>query len=245
MNELERLAAEYVLGTLDSDTRQQISLRRLDEPDLEALISDWEARLSPLLDEVEEVTPKADLWSRIEQRLNDSGATRTTASIQGPIATDELGQLRQQLSRWRAAAVGGFGIAAGLLVALLLGNPLAHDAMVKTPHVAVFQSNDEQPAFLMTVDLDTRQLKIEPVKAQGVSGKTYQLWIKSDRLGPGVHSLGLLESADLPTRKKLQDYDPELLRSATFGISLEPEGGSPTGQPTGPAIHGTLYDTSI
>lgn len=245
MNDLERVAAEYVVGTLDHETRQQVNLRRTSEPELDALIIDWEIRLSPLLDEVDEVTPNEDLWRRIEQALESSGSPGTRHDLPSARVPDELGDLRRRLARWRAAAVGGFGIAAGLLMALLLGTPLVPRPADDSPYVAVFQKDDQQPAFIMTVDLDTRQLRIEPVKAEGVPGKTYQLWIKSDQLGPGVHSLGLLDSADRPTRKRLQEFDAELLRSATFGISLEPEGGSTTGQPTGPAIHGTLYNTSI
>ena len=92
----------------------------------------------------------------------------------------------------------------------------------------------------MSIDLETRAVIIRPVSATLPEGKTYQLWIASDQLGPAPKSLGLLESASAPTTRSLGEFDPALLRDATFGISLEPEGGSPTGRPTGPAIHGRL-----
>ena len=98
-----------------------------------------------------------------------------------------------------------------------------------------------QPAFMLSVDLNNRQMQIRPVTAEPMQGKSYQMWIKADSLGPNPRSLGVLNDNFELERAALRDYDPELLKEATFGISVEPEGGSPTGQPTGPAIHGYLY----
>ena len=108
--------------------------------------------------------------------------------------------------------------------------------------VAVFQKDDALPSFLLTIDLASREVTIRPVAAtQAQPGKTYQLWILAEQLGPVPRSLGLLGDALQPTRKTLASYEPALLQKATFGISVEPEGGSPTGRPTGPALHGKLY----
>ena len=49
---------------------------------------------------------------------------------------------------------------------------------------------------------------------------------------------------DAPTERALDEISPAVLRDALFGISLEPAGGSPTGRPTGPALHGTLIPTA-
>lgn len=110
--------------------------------------------------------------------------------------------------------------------------------------VAVFHRDDTQPAFVMSVDLETREVTIRPVEATMPEGKTYQLWIVTEETGPKPKSLGLLENIANPTTKQLGGFDPAMLRNATFGISLEPEGGSPTGQPTGPAIHGRLISVA-
>jgi anti-sigma-K factor RskA len=93
----------------------------------------------------------------------------------------------------------------------------------------------------MSIDLSTRELTVRPITAQSQPGRTYQLWIASDQLGPAPRSLGLLDQPGEPTSKTLTEFDRDLLQKATFGISLEPEGGSPTGRPTSPALHGTLY----
>jgi len=46
--DIDGLAAEYVLGTLDVGERASIATRRTREPALNAAILDWERRLAPL-----------------------------------------------------------------------------------------------------------------------------------------------------------------------------------------------------
>ena len=96
----------------------------------------------------------------------------------------------------------------------------------------------------MTIDLSTQQLSIVPVTAEAKPNKTYQLWIVANEIGPDPKSLGLLDSIEQPSEKSLNEFNAEILKTATFGISVEPEGGSPTGKPTGAAMHGTLYPFS-
>jgi len=111
-------------------------------------------------------------------------------------------------------------------------------------YVAVFQKDDASPAFVMTVDLTARTLSIRRVAAPVPAGKTYQLWIASDKLGPGPHSLGLIEDQNAGLQKAIAKLDPTIVQSALFGVSLEPAGGSPTGKPTGPVFHTRLIPTS-
>jgi len=96
----------------------------------------------------------------------------------------------------------------------------------------------------MSVDLASREITIRAITADRQAGKTYQLWILAEPLGPVPRSLGLLEDGTAPTRKTLSGFDPALLQNATFGISVEPPGGSPTGRPTGPALHGKLLQAT-
>ena len=108
-------------------------------------------------------------------------------------------------------------------------------------YVAVFNNDESLPAFMMTIDLASRQVTVRPVGASRQPGKTYQLWIASDQLGPRPRSLGLIGDGSAPGQALLTAYEPALLSRATFGVSLEPAGGSPTGQPTSPALHAKLY----
>jgi anti-sigma-K factor RskA len=109
--------------------------------------------------------------------------------------------------------------------------------------VAVFQKDEQSPAFLLTVDVDKRMVTVRPVAAERMADKTYQLWIAAQP-GQPPRSLGLIGNDEFTVRAALADYDPAVISNATYGISLEPLGGSPTGQPTGPVIHARLVQAT-
>lgn len=231
--DIDSLAAEYVLGTLEADERIAVAARRSREPDLDAAIAAWEARLAPMLDEVREEAPPPDLFAAIQSAIDAPAAGRDA-----PVA--ELDSLRRRLVRWRAIGIGATALAACLAGVLVVREAVLPPEPQQQTFVAVFQDGDTQPRFLLSVDLTTRELTIRPVAAEPRADKAYELWIVGEGISPVPRSLGLLEDVSVPTRKRLGEVDPAVLRGATFGISLEPPGGSPTGQPTGPALHGTL-----
>jgi len=109
--------------------------------------------------------------------------------------------------------------------------------------VAVFQKDEQSPAFLMSVDTDKRTVTVRQVAAERLADKSYQLWIATQP-GTPPQSLGVLGTDDYTVKATLASYDPSVINNATFGISLEPLGGSPTGQPTGPVIHAKLLQVT-
>lgn len=233
-DDLDAIAAEYVLGTLDGGERAAVSARCQREPELQAAIEAWERRLGPLAEAVPAVAPPSDALPRIQARLAargsaDGGAARIVA-------------LERHATLWRRAAVAATALAASLL-AFVVVREVSRPHLAST-YVAVFQKDDASPAFLLTLDLETRSLSIRPVAAEPQPGKSYQLWIAAERLGPAPRSLGLIESDGGVTRAALAAYDRAIVEKATFGVSLEPAGGSPTGRPTGPVFHAKLIATS-
>jgi anti-sigma-K factor RskA len=243
---IQTLAAEYVLGTLDKDERDAVETRRANDPVLEQAIVSWQAHLAGLNDYVKDAEPRDDLFGDILAKLDqqlDKKSKAVSSSVSGVVV--EMEAMRAKLKRWRLTAFATSAIAACLAVFMVVKPPVAPAIQANAPFVAVFQADDKQPAFIMSLDIETRQLTVRPVTAQGqLEGKTYQLWIKADEIGPAPRSLGLLANVAFPIQKQI-DYDPAVIRHATFGISVEPAGGSPTGVPTGPAIHGRLYPTSL
>jgi len=230
---IDAIAAEFVLGTLDAADRVSVDARRQREPRLDAAIAEWERRLAPLMETVAPLRPRPDLFPEIEARI----AARSTVSANSM----QVLSLEQRARRWRTLAIAATTVAACLLLAI--GVRESYRPGSPRSYVAVFQKDDATPAFLLSVDLDTRILSIRPVAAQAQPGKTYQLWIASAKLAGGPHSLGLLDDPNSVTRHILASYNSAVLENATFGISLEPEGGSPTGRPTGPAYHAKLIPT--
>lgn len=229
-DDIEALAGEYVLGTLDAAERTAVAARRQREPLLDNAIIAWEARLAPLDQLTVDVPPPPDLLARIEQTIASGG--------QGGADTIDLAAIQQRLRTWRRRAIAASSIAASLLVYVGLRETVLQDEPQN--YVAVFAQDDVLPRFYMTINLKTRELTVRPVGAERQPGKTYQLWIASDQLGPAPQSLGLVDEALAPTQKSLTRFDPALLQRATFGVSLEPAGGSPTGRPTSPALHAKL-----
>jgi len=95
----------------------------------------------------------------------------------------------------------------------------------------------------MSVDVEKRVVTVRQVAAERLADKSYQLWIATAP-GAAPRSLGVLGSDDFTVRATLASFDPAVINNATYGISLEPLGGSPTGQPTGPVIHAKLLQVT-
>lgn len=224
-DDIDAIAGEYVVGTLDAGERAAVAARRLREPALEAAIRDWERRLAPLAELVPAVAPPEDAFVKIEARIDGSG----TPSSAGGMIVD----LRRRLSLWRTAAIAASAIAASLVVAVGV-----RDFQPKPKQqnlVAVLQKDAASPAFLVTVNIEDRIMTVQPVATKPEPGKSYELWIVQDSLG-APKSLGVIDEPKAMTRPTLAAYKPDVIESATFAVSLEPEGGSPTGQPTGPVV---------
>ena len=109
--------------------------------------------------------------------------------------------------------------------------------------VAVFQKDEQSPEFILTVDVEKRTLTVRTVAAQRQPDRDFQIWIQP-RPDVPPESLGLVSTDEFTVRTTLAAYEPGVIGSATYGISLEPVGGSPTGRPTSPAIHAKLVQAT-
>ena len=168
-------------------------------------------------------------------------------------------ELSRRARRWRGTALAIAALAAafvGIVVVRevkpeLMPDPLKPRVVerqvevVKTvevpsprpaQYVAVLQRDAASPAFLLTFDLDKRTLTVRTVRAERQAGKAYELWLVSDRF-QSPRSLGLIGDEEFTQRAQLANYDAVTINGATYAVSLEPEGGSPTGAPTGPVLY--------
>lgn len=102
--------------------------------------------------------------------------------------------------------------------------------------VAVLQQNAASPAFILTVDTATKNFTVRRVGATPEPGKSYELWLVSDKL-QRPRSLGVIGGSDFTIRPSLSVYDNDTINKATYAVTIEPEGGSPTGSPTGAVIY--------
>jgi anti-sigma-K factor RskA len=226
-------AAEFALGTLDPGERAALAARRLREPELDAAIEAWERRLAPLSESVPPLAPPRDFLSEIEARI------KQRASGKRPRA--DIVDLTRRLRRWRLGAIAASVVAA----ALAIGLGLRESARLATPHefVAVLQRSADQPAFVVTVNLDTRDLTVRPVAAPPPAGKAYELWIIDDKLD-APRSLGVIDPSGRSVSPGLDRFDRAVVARATYAVTVEPPGGSPNGKPSGaPVFVGKLIPT--
>lgn len=228
--DIDEIAAEYALGTLPADERRAAETRRMSDRALDAAIADWEGRLAPLADGIPPVEPPAWLFAAIEARL---GLARAS-SASTPAVASNVTVLEEQVRRWRTLATAAYAMAAALLLVAGLRETTRPPA---TPQnfVAVLQKDAASPAFLMSVDLATRQLTVRTVAAPAQPGKSYELWIVHDKLG-APRSLGTVGDQRFASKATLAAYDPGLVGESTFAVTLEPAGGSATGAPTGSVL---------
>src|SRR5215210_602176 len=197
-----------------------------------------------------------------------SQRTNATSEAVAPTAAPDnsnIIQLAAKVRRWRSIATLATAIAAALVAMLAVGayqpdllpdairpKPRTQLVEVKTPsapapapaqYVAVLQKDGGSPAFILTVDGATKNFTVRKVGAQPEPGKSYELWIVSDKL-QRPRSLGVIGSNDFTVRPVLSAYDPEVVNQATYAVTVEPEGGSPTGVATGPIVFaGKLVET--
>ncbi|MDP1865508.1 anti-sigma factor domain-containing protein [Bradyrhizobium sp.] len=173
-----------------------------------------------------------------------------------PVDTSNVIQLSARAKRWRNLATLTTAIAAAL-VAMIATQLYAPDRLpdglrpkvrtqvveVKTTvtpppsgqFVALLQKDSTSPAFILTVDGASKNFTVRRVGATPEPGKSFELWLVSDKL-PGARSLGVIGGNDFTTRPALTAYDTDTVNKATYAVTLEPEGGSPTGVATGPVV---------
>lgn len=217
-DDIEALAGEYVLGTLDADERRAAEARLRADATFRTAVADWERRLQPLADTADAMSPSAAVFGRIMAAID--------AAPQAAATGGNVVELRRSVRRWRITTVL-MGAAAAVLAAVVV-----LDRTGPTPQsqfVAVLTAEGAKPAFVATVDTVKGTIAVRRVATEAPPDKSYELWSIEPNAAP--KSLGVLEQASLsrplpvaPTGK------------ATLAVSLEPKGGSPTGAPTGPVV---------
>jgi len=349
----DALAAEYVLGTLSSDERDQAEALLVIDPGFAEVVRVWERRLGELNVMVEAVEPPPDVWDRIkteidgaERRITAEAEAAAPAAAESPLPaiaeaapqtvpearaetvaelapeppaetvpdllsefaneldalppqdvdetsavaalassllapepelkagapsparpalvpsssklerSAEVVHLAREARRWRgftvamsaiaallAAYIGVGQFAPGLLPVGRLSQSAATSPSPGSRLVAVLQQEPTAPAFLLTVDPQHRTMTVRRMTARADSGRSYQLWLIQDK-GSKPQSLGLVDAGQFTTRPLPADFDVAAMRTASYAVSLEPAGGSPSGVPTGPVLFtGTMVES--
>ncbi|MGC1548706.1 MAG: anti-sigma factor [Rhodanobacter sp.] len=219
--------AEYVLGVLDADARAAVAHEVQSNAEAATAVALWQRRLMPLADEIDEAVPPPYVWARIQDALH----------LEAPIAAKPRVGLWDNLRLWHWLGIGASAVAAACLVVMVTvpRQPVTPTTVSAGYMASTIQQDNGVTGWTATMDLQHARMIIVPATPAALAqGRAPELWLIP--AGQKPISVGMI-SRDKPTTLALA---PALLArlgpTAALAVSVEPMGGSPTGQPTGPVI---------
>jgi anti-sigma-K factor RskA len=225
------LAGEYVLGTLTPEERLEAQNLLGRDRSFADAVREWERFLAVISLTARAVTPPAALRQRVLAAIASSG----TVSSGGEVVS-----LKRKLNLWRAATLVAGAVAAALAAFIVL-----RPALIPPPtgtYVAVLQPEGPGPAFVAAIDIGQGTISVKRLGPAAEADRSYELWaVGGGRAQP--QSLGVIDASLKIPASQLGRVDPATLDQTVFAISLEPLGGSPTGQPTQVLYTGKLVAT--
>lgn len=211
ITEDEALAAEYVLRLLDADAEQAFEARLQVEADLRAHVQFWETEFSALTDEVPSEAPSPSVRARL---LAELSGEKTSAR-------------RGWTWNWLAfPALAALAVVAFFALSPMLRGP----AFDPTLHATLI-SEDGAVHIEAGYAPNGNLFKVIPEQGMPAAGRGFELWVISPNVDAPV-SLGVIPA----DQESLFEITPEiaaLIDGGVLAVSDEPEGGSPTGAPTG------------
>jgi anti-sigma-K factor RskA len=218
--------AEYVLGVLDADARAAVAHEVATSSEAAVAVALWQRRLTPQAETIAEVAPEPHVWARIRDALQ----------LDAPAKMQPRNGIWDNLQLWRWLGIGASAVAVALLVLVSLPHPALTPTAVNAGYMAsAIQQDNGNTGWTATMDLQHARMVVVPATPVAFAeGRAPELWLIP--AGEKPIPVGMIER-DKPTTLAL---DAALLArlgpTAALAVSVEPIGGSPTGQPTGPVI---------
>lgn len=221
----DKLAAEYVLGTMSARARRRFEFHLRSNPQLRRAVTQWEARLSPLSDMLPPVEPPARVWQGLRARLGFAPAVRAG--------------FWQSVSFWRLSSFASGLLALMLAVLVALPRP---EAPTDAGRMVVVMNDLATRKPAMTASWEPgksggRTLRIRVIGHAEMGPNTaWELWMLPGGDQKPV-SLGLITTHETQIVKIPDALAARLDAAAGLAMSVEPAGGSTTGLPTGPVLY--------
>lgn len=203
----EAEAAEYVLGLLSAEEKAAFETRLVRDPNLRQDVAAWSEYFVTFTDRIPEVTPPAALLARIE--------------------TDAFGETAKPVWRQLVPYLMGAVAGAALAFVVFVSGVLEQE---RPQIVAALDPVAGDLAFDVRIDPPTHTISVEYAGGDLPEGRVLQLWLIPDGADP--ISLGVMSPGGDHV-VVLSDQMAARVPGGTLAVSDEPEGGSPTGQPTG------------
>lgn len=222
----EVLAGEYVLGVLAADERRKVEARMRNDHSFAVIVRRWEENLSTFNDDYGDEAPPAALFLRIENRLHAA----PHGAVLWPGAS-VLGSLWNSVAAWRALALGSLVVFAGYGV---VNSSFWNFPASSKTLVAEMAGQDNAISLVARYDGQSGRLQVTPVAAGKAEEKSLELWL-IEGSNP-ARSLGVLPQSGEGEILIPADMRRQFAEGVVLAVSLEPYGGSPTGQATGPVL---------
>ena len=214
--------AEYVLGVLESDERAAVEREIATSRTAAAAEAQWRERLLPLAEQVTPQAPPERVWRRIRAAL-EFDAARSGAGFW------------DNLRLWHWLTLGSGALLAAACAALLF-IIIHRPAAPAIPYMAAtITEHNGQVGWTATMDISQARMVVVPAAPQAVQpGRTPELWLIP--AGGRPIAVGLISTHAPITLALSTGLVARLGPTARLAVSIEPQGGSPTGQPTGPVV---------
>ncbi len=205
----EASVGEYALGVMPHAERLRFVADLKTNRSLQMRVANWDENFAPMTGELEDIAPPPMVLNKIEARLFPAAK---------PVS------LFQRLGFWQTATALGFG-ALALVVALPRIAPLPVET---APLVAVIQGE----SLLVSASYDATEnvLSVSRKRGTEAANEDFELWVIA--AGSDPVSVGVLQAGET-TKIRLADALKPIILGSTLAITNEPDGGSPTGKPTG------------
>ncbi|MGE8069648.1 anti-sigma factor [Pseudomonas sp. NPDC089569] len=206
------LAADYAIGLMPPTARRRFEQMLREDAALRAELAQWQQSLTSLTETLPEHPVPERVWQGITARIEPQ-------VLHVPEKRPFWNWLRITMA------------VCSLVIAVTLGMLYTRD---DARYSATLVNADAQPA--LSVQAHENYLQVEPLTLAAIGPQqSLELWaIPAD--GKPV-SLGVIPAGGKGKVEMNESQKALIGKPIALAVSLEPKGGSPTGQPTGPVLY--------
>ncbi len=215
----EIIAGEYVLGVLSIEDRIRVENRISADASFAMRVRRWQDNLESLDESYGEINPPQAVLNAIEAQLFAQQAQVSSG-------------LWHSLAFWRGLTAASLIMAAGFGITTIALNRLP--SAPSKPLLAEMTAEGSAFKLVASYDSSSGRLRVTPAAASQPEPKSLELWLIEGEGQP--LSLGVLPQTGDGEVEVPAELRGKIGTGATFAVSLEPLGGSPTGSPTGPVL---------
>lgn len=226
----ERLAGEYVLGTLRGGALRRFEHLMHERPYIRYAVDTWEDRLNPMVESLPGTIPDPGVWEKISKEIHISSRSRRPES-----ATGRGDGFWQSLGFWQAATA----LMSLLLAVVLLVPQQNHESLPMPSYLAVLESDAKIPMMVTMGDQSKRAVSVRIMEMPEIGeNQDIQLWAIREN-GEDPRPVGILQRDTMETHLSFSkpQWQENVKGAKMFAVSFEPKGGSPSGHPSGKMMY--------